>query len=80
MGTEQEIPLKQSGPDIRTNFARPGLRFKLVNIARGLYHMSSFNKLWTPLHQAIDTSQLLENRKMEIVQLLLDHGGCYSAQ
>jgi ankyrin repeat protein len=31
---------------------------------------------WTPLHQAIDTSQLPENRKMapEIVQLLLDHG------
>jgi len=35
------------------------------------------NNGWTPLHQAVDTSQLLEKRKMEIVQLLLDH--CYGS-
>lgn len=41
-GTGREILLRQSGPDIRTNFERPGPRSKLVNTARGSYRMSSF--------------------------------------
>ncbi len=46
MGTEREILLMQSGPDIRTNFIRLGLKSKLVNTTRGSYPMSSFIKLF----------------------------------
>ena len=45
-GMEREILLRQSGPDIRTNFARPGPSSKLVNTARGSYRMSSIIKLF----------------------------------
>jgi hypothetical protein len=38
------------------------------------------NNGWTPLHQAVDTSQLMDKRKMEVVQLLLDHGANIAAK